>query len=242
MIARSRCRASAQHILQVGFGERFDFEREPLMNGVARQDRRKAALIEHGDRRSAPVTRSGAAPPAHQRPERSPHSHARRGRRDGASAAQGWRGPPPRHAGHRAKRRRRRACGRIWPCTPSQSLPKRRRTARAGFGPAAYRQARIDKVKPTSYHPRSAAPGGTRSGGVAERLKAADCKSADVCLRRFESYPLHQRLRRGSRQDRRLGARSRKGHSSGCSSMVEFQPSKLATWVRFPPPAPGRPF
>ena len=29
--------------------------------------------------------------------------------------------------------------------------------------------------------------------GVAERLKAADCKSADVRLRRFESYPLHQR-------------------------------------------------
>ena len=29
------------------------------------------------------------------------------------------------------------------------------------------------------------------SGGVAEWLKAADCKSADVRLRRFESYPLH---------------------------------------------------
>ena len=24
----------------------------------------------------------------------------------------------------------------------------------------------------------------------------------------------------------------------GCSSMVEFQPSKLVTWVRFPSPAP----
>ena len=24
----------------------------------------------------------------------------------------------------------------------------------------------------------------------------------------------------------------------GCSSMVEFQPSKLAAWVRFPSPAP----
>ena len=24
----------------------------------------------------------------------------------------------------------------------------------------------------------------------------------------------------------------------GCNSMVEFQPSKLATWVRFPSPAP----
>src|ERR1700756_3323825 len=69
---------------------------------------------------------------------------------------------------------------------------KRRRTLRASFRSAPYRQARVNKVKPTSYHPRSAAPGGTRSGGVAERLKAADCKSADVCLRRFESYPIHQ--------------------------------------------------
>jgi hypothetical protein len=25
----------------------------------------------------------------------------------------------------------------------------------------------------------------------------------------------------------------------GCSSMVELQPSKLATWVRFPSPAPS---
>jgi hypothetical protein len=31
-------------------------------------------------------------------------------------------------------------------------------------------------------------------GGVAEWLKAADCKSVDVRLRRFESYPLHHRL------------------------------------------------
>src|SRR5690348_17522812 len=30
------------------------------------------------------------------------------------------------------------------------------------------------------------------SGGVAERSKAADCKSADFGLRRFESFPLHQ--------------------------------------------------
>ncbi len=32
------------------------------------------------------------------------------------------------------------------------------------------------------------------AGGVAEWLKAADCKSVDVRLRRFESYPLHQRF------------------------------------------------
>src|SRR5438094_6522110 len=28
----------------------------------------------------------------------------------------------------------------------------------------------------------------------------------------------------------------------GCSSMVELQPSKLATWVRFPSPAPASHF
>jgi hypothetical protein len=33
-------------------------------------------------------------------------------------------------------------------------------------------------------------------------------------------------------------AMERKG--GGCSSMVEPQPSKLMTWVRFPLPAPGR--
>ena len=27
-------------------------------------------------------------------------------------------------------------------------------------------------------------------------------------------------------------------HNCGCSSMVEYQPSKLAVWVRFPSPAP----
>ena len=30
------------------------------------------------------------------------------------------------------------------------------------------------------------------NGGVVEWLKAADCKSARVSVRRFESYPLHQ--------------------------------------------------
>ena len=31
-------------------------------------------------------------------------------------------------------------------------------------------------------------------GGVAEWLKAADCKSARVSVRRFESYPHHHTL------------------------------------------------
>jgi len=34
----------------------------------------------------------------------------------------------------------------------------------------------------------------TKAGGMAERSKAADCKSADERLRRFESCSLHQCL------------------------------------------------
>ncbi len=49
-------------------------------------------------------------------------------------------------------------------------------------------------------------------GGVPEWPKGADCKSAGVRLRRFESFPLHHRRSPGSR---------------GNSSVVERQPSKL---------------
>src|SRR5690606_17349095 len=81
-----------------------------------------------------------------------------------------------------------------------------------------------------SVHHRSASPmltlarltktiaGSYVRGGVPKRPTGADCKSAGLCLRRFESYPLH--------------------HLCGCSSMVEPQPSKLMVWVRFPSPAP----
>ena len=34
-------------------------------------------------------------------------------------------------------------------------------------------------------------PAARRSGGVAKRSTALDCKSSDLGLRRFESYPLH---------------------------------------------------
>ena len=71
--------------------------------------------------------------------------------------------------------------------------------------PAAGTTLRENLVRPSFAKPRLTKPGRnpmTRfplrraacdRGGVAERLKAADCKSADVRLRRFESYPLHQR-------------------------------------------------
>ena len=48
-------------------------------------------------------------------------------------------------------------------------------------------------------------------GQMAEWLKAADCKSADVRLRRFESYPLH--------------------HYDGCG----WRPGSDTTLVRFDP-------
>ena len=82
---------------------------------------------------------------------------------------------------------------------------------------------------------------------MAEWLKAADCKSADVRLRRFESYPLHHSdgcvWRRGSTPAvMRFGFVGKFDSSywalGGCSSMVERQPSKLDMWVRFPSPAP----
>ena len=49
--------------------------------------------------------------------------------------------------------------------------------------------------------PRGAFPNTARRllglvGGVAERSTAADCKSADFGLRRFESFPLHHMLAR----------------------------------------------
>src|SRR5690606_7130428 len=63
-------------------------------------------------------------------------------------------------------------------------------------------------------------PGSYVRGGVPKRPTGADCKSAGLRLRRFESYPLHHL-------------------SSGCSSMVEPQPSTLMVWVRLPSPAPS---
>src|SRR5262249_61976159 len=51
---------------------------------------------------------------------------------------------------------------------------------------------------------------GLNTGGVPERPKGADCKSAGLRLRRFESFPLHQLFR-----------------TAGIAQLVERQPSKL---------------
>jgi hypothetical protein len=87
-------------------------------------------------------------------------------------------------------------------------------------------------------------------GGVSRAAKGADCKSAGLRLRRFESYLPHQPGIQGPViGDQKIWPRP---HSRfliidfrfvsprcGCSSMVEQQPSKLMTRVRFPSPAPA---
>ena len=92
-----------------------------------------------------------------------------------------------------------------------------------------------------TWHPRDAT---SESGGVSRAAKGADCKSAGLRLRRFESYlPHHSEDSERTTEDR---IRHRPPPSvvcslsfeCGCSSMVEQQPSKLMTRVRFPSPAP----
>ena len=59
-------------------------------------------------------------------------------------------------------------------------------------------------------------------GGVPERPKGADCKSAAIRLRRFESSPLHP-------EETTPDPRRRKafGPTAGVAQLVELQPSKL---------------
>ena len=70
--------------------------------------------------------------------------------------------------------------------------------------------------------------GESHNGGVPERLKGTDCKSVGYAY--VGSKPTPSTINRRVRRDE-LGI-------SGCSSMVEQQPSKLMTRVRFPSPAP----
>src|ERR1700733_6062783 len=75
-------------------------------------------------------------------------------------------------------------------------------------------------------------------GGVPKRPTGADCKSAGLRLRRFESYPLHHEGVESKTADSVVRIEYSGVIQGGCSSMVEPQPSKLMTWVRFPSPAP----
>ncbi len=65
-------------------------------------------------------------------------------------------------------------------------------------------------------------------GGVPEWSKGADCKSAGSTF--GGSNPPPSTINKEKGVIRKL--------ICGCSSMVELQPSKLNTWVRFPSPAP----
>ena len=66
-------------------------------------------------------------------------------------------------------------------------------------------------------------------------VQPCSVESFNRSLRNFsESSNASGKTRRESEESVSRPARNR-----GCSSMVEFQPSKLATWVRFPSPALG---
>ena len=72
-----------------------------------------------------------------------------------------------------------------------------------------------------------------------EWLKGTGCKPVGFGLRRFESYPFHQPDSPFAGTRVRVPPVGFGGvEPGGCSSMVELQPSKLATRVRFPSPAP----
>ena len=86
-------------------------------------------------------------------------------------------------------------------------------------------------------------------GGIPKRPTGADCKSAGLRLRWFESTSLHQ-LQSGPVTGLAAGRNIRRPYQPsaqvrqagvvrrGSSSMVEPQPSKLIVRVRFPSPAP----
>src|SRR5690554_4483886 len=102
-------------------------------------------------------------------------------------------------------------------------------------------QVRLDINKKTPHNSEFA------FGGIPEWLKGADCKSVGLAptlvriqlpppaARNLEMYT--QVFHAGGYKGFRLGCMG-EGIFRGCSSMVEQQPSKLMTRVRFPSPAP----
>ena len=90
--------------------------------------------------------------------------------------------------------------------TSRWSISRRARTPRT---PGVRSLRRSPSCRPAQAHvdTRRPAPENTRlsvRGGVPKRPTGADCKSAGSCLRRFESYPLHQVSRRETRRKRGL--------------------------------------
>ena len=83
----------------------------------------------------------------------------------------------------------------------------------AAFGPTPWPikpilSFEVDNGQRNTIVRASRHPGWLPVGGVAEWLKAADCKSADISLRRFESYPLHHRHGGWSRLSRTAQGRT----------------------------------
>jgi hypothetical protein len=85
-------------------------------------------------------------------------------------------------------------------------------------------------------------------GGVPERSKGADCKSAGHAFEGSNPSPSTKGVEATNLEARPAGlgcdrrpvdrCRSDRFGRRGCSSMVEQKPSKLTTRVRFPSPAP----
>ena len=105
--------------------------------------------------------------------------------------------------------------------TPSTTVPGRRRLERFGQKIAGLGQKR--GFGRCSIDCRRSVCGDCLVQGCGTRLLGRSLGLAEVADDvRFDD------------KDRRF----RMHGSCGCSSMVELQPSKLATWVRFPSPAP----
>ena len=75
------------------------------------------------------------------------------------------------------------------------------------------------------------------AGGIPKRPTGADCKSAGLRLRWFESTSLHH-FGLVETSCSATGCNAAGGSRCGSSSTVEPQPSKLMVRVRFPSPAP----
>src|SRR3990172_8434047 len=77
-----------------------------------------------------------------------------------------------------------------------------------------------------------------RYGGVPEWLKGTDCKSVGFAYAGSNPAPSTSQGPEGNIQKSGFLPPDLWPLTCGCSSMVEQQPSKLMTRVRFPSPAP----
>ena len=202
----------------------------------------------------AAMTSGQVAPAAAEPPACRPAPRSAASRRK-APRARDWPGPPPPRASPTASRagprRRVRRCGprrRSARAERPDALRPRLRSLRSREDDTI-RRAPIWGLRLPSWRAPYSRPdpgrgcpwisGGGRSidarGGMSRAAKGADCKSAGVRLRRFESCFPHHAHRAGPRIESEEISGARVG---GYSTMVVQQPSKLRMRVRFPLPAP----